>query len=99
MADYSKYSPYSQTPTYGTFLDILDYRPIPIMGDDVEYTIDPFYQYRPDLLAHDLYDNAGLWWVFAARNPNVLKDPVFDFYSGQIIFIPKKDALAASLGI
>ena len=98
MADYSKYSPYSQTPTFGTFLDILDYRPIPIMGDDVEYTIDPFYQYRPDLLAHDLYDNASLWWVFYQRNPNTLQKPPLDFAAGTTIYVPKITTLRSVLG-
>ena len=51
------------------------------------------------MLAYDLYDNAGLWWVFAVRNPNVLIDPIFDFVPGQIIFIPRKEALVAQLGI
>jgi hypothetical protein len=96
---YSKHSPYSLTTSYGTFLDVLTYRPISKTLSDVEYSIDMFYQYRPDVLAYDLYDNAGLWWVFAVRNPNILIDPIFDFVSGKTIFIPKKEALVAQLGI
>lgn len=98
-AKYSKHSPYFLTKFHGTFLDVLNFRTITQSPTDAEYLIDSFYKYRPDLLAYDLYDNAGLWWVFAVRNPNVLLDPVFDFVPGKIIFIPKKDDLVAQLGI
>jgi hypothetical protein len=37
--------------------------------------------------------------VFAVRNPNVLKDPVFDFVPGATIRIPKKETLAEALGV
>lgn len=98
-AKYSKSSPYFGTGQFGPFLDILEYRSIPKNADDVEYTIDRVYKHRPDMLAYDLYGDSKLWWVFASRNPNVLKDPLFDFYPGQKIFIPKKETLVAKLGL
>lgn len=98
-ATYNKYSPYFLTTSYGTFLDVLNYRTISKSPTDSKYTINAFYKYRPDLLAYDLYDNAGLWWVFAVRNPNVIQDPVFDFEPGKTIFIPKKETLVSQLGI
>lgn len=99
MATYNRSSPYYATGEFGQFLDLLEYRDIPQNQNDVEYQIDPVYEYRPDLLAYDLYQNAGLWWVFAVRNPNILKDPLFDFSAGKIIFIPTKETLTASLGL
>lgn len=99
MATYSKTSPYFNTGQFGPFLDILNFRSIPKNTSDVEYEIDIVYQNRPDLLSFDLYGSPSLWWVFAARNPNVLKDPVFDFVSGQRIYIPTKESLVASLGL
>jgi hypothetical protein len=99
MANYSKSSPYFGTPNFGPFLDVLDYRSIPSNPSDAEFNITSVYKHRPDLLAFDLYGDTGLWWVFTSRNPNVLKDPVFDFYPGQTIFIPKKETLVAALGI
>lgn len=98
-AQYSKSSPYFSTGQFGSFLDLLEYRAIPKNAGDVEYSIDRVYQYRPDMLAYDLYGDAKLWWVFASRNPNVLKDPVFDFVPGKRIFIPKKETLVAKLGL
>ncbi len=96
---YSKSSPYYGTNTFGKFLDVLSYRPVSKKEDDVVYTIDKVYQYRPDMLAHDLYGDSGLWWVFAARNPNVIKDPLFSFKAGVTIYIPTKETLVADLGI
>jgi hypothetical protein len=37
--------------------------------------------------------------VFAMRNPNIIKDPIFDFKAGRTIFIPKSDNLMTALGI
>jgi hypothetical protein len=54
--------------------------------------------HRPDLLANDLYQNSELWWVFAVRNPDVIKDPVYDFVPGQQIYIPQLPFLKSTLG-
>lgn len=99
MSTYSKLSPYYSTDKFGRFLDVLNYRPIPKSSLDVVFTINAIYQYRPDLLASDLYGKPQLWWVFSARNPNILKDPIFDFFSGQVIYVPNGDNLLAALGI
>jgi hypothetical protein len=98
-AEYKNTSPYSQTDVYGNFLDVMTFRAIPKNSFDVLYTIDHSYSFRPDLLAHDLYDNAALWWVFAVRNPDNIKDPIFDFVAGRKIYIPTKETLGSVLGI
>jgi len=97
--DYTQDSPYALTEMYGDYLDIMTNRPIPVQDDDVIYTITKTYQYRPDLLANDLYNNPNLWWVFQARNPNAIQDPIFDFKPGLKIYIPKQTALEQALGI
>jgi hypothetical protein len=97
---YSKTSPYFNTPLFGNkFLDVLVYTPIDKQVDDVSFTINNTYSLRPDLLAFDLYGDSALWWVFRARNPNVIDDPIFDFQSGVTIMIPKKTTLASNLGL
>jgi hypothetical protein len=96
---YKNSSPYATTLTFGPFLDIMSPRIVTKNADDVTFTINTVYKYRPDLLASDLYGDAALWWVFAARNPNVIKDPIFDFRPGVTIYIPKKSNLATDLGI
>lgn len=97
---YPKTSAYSDTGiVQGRYLDVMTNRPIPWLGSDVSWTITTPYEYRPDLLAYDLYSDARLWWVFAQRNPNKLKDPLFDFTVGKSIYIPKLDTLKTVLGI
>lgn len=96
---YSKSSPYARTSTYSFFLDVANIPRIPKDPADVIYELDIIYKYRPDLLAFDMYNDVNLWWVFAARNPNVLKDPIFDFVPGQRIYVPKKENITAALGL
>ena len=98
-AEYNKFSPYYTTEKFGRFLDVLNFRPVPKSKNDQVFTINTIYEYRPDLLANDLYGQSSLWWVFAARNPNIINDPVFDFRRGQIIYLPEVNGLKASLGI
>jgi hypothetical protein len=84
---------------YGQFLDLMVNRPITKLASDKAYTIDRIYHLRPDLLAFDLYQDPALWWVFAARNPNALVNPLFDFVAGNTIYLPAKATLVSDLGI
>ena len=99
MATYSSTSPYANTPRRSGNLGIYSPRTFTHQPDDVQYRIDSWYENRPDLLAHDLYGTAKLWWVFAVRNPNVIKDPINDFIEGTVIRIPRQDDIEAGLGI
>ena len=81
MTTYSKLSPYYHTPLNGSYLDILSLRNLTGETDDVRYEITSQYEYRPDLLAYDLYGSSRLWWVFAQRNADVIFDPIYDLVS------------------
>jgi len=98
MATYNATSPYAATGYSQFFLDVMVNRPIPAQSDDLPFTINQTYQYRPDLLAFDLYENAGLWWVFYQRNPNTLTKPPLDFVINTLIYIPKIITLRSALG-
>ena len=98
MATYDSTSPYFTTGYSQFFLDVMVNRPIPKQNDDQLFKINTTYQYRPDLLAFDLYDNASLWWVFYQRNPNTLTAPPMDFAAGTSIYLPKMDTLKTVLG-
>ena len=98
MAQYDATSPYFETPYSQFFLDSMVNRPIPKQDDDLTFVINTTYQYRPDLLAFDLYGIAGLWWVFYQRNPNTLTAPPMDFEAGAVIYLPKIDTLKTVLG-
>lgn len=98
-ANYSRTSPYYSTNRWGNYLDVMVNRPITPLKTDVLYKIDKVYEYRPDLLANDLYGSPSLWWVFAQRNPNVIQDPIGDFAAGRNIYIPTKDQINKDLGL
>jgi hypothetical protein len=98
MANYDSTSAYYLTPYRQFFLDVMTNRPFPKEGDDQMLTITQTYQYRPDMLAFDLYDNATLWWVFYQRNPNTLTKPPLDFKVGVQIYLPKITTLRSALG-
>ena len=97
---------YGSTSPYGTtnivdnlYLDVMTNVTIPKLVDDVEWTVTQAYNWRPDLLAYDLYSDSRLWWVFAQRNPDVLVDPMFDLTTGTKIYLPKLSTLQQVLGI
>jgi hypothetical protein len=98
-ATYSSLSPWANTQVTQGYLGILKIRAVSAERDDILYTIGPQYAYRPDLLAHDLYGSAALWWVFIQRNLDVLQDPIFDFVPGTAIYLPKERSLRAVLGV
>jgi len=99
MTVYNKLSPYYTTNQSNGYLDIINFRTIPAETDDVVFTVTKSYEHRPDLLSYDLYNDVGLWWVFAVRNPSVIKDPVFDLTAGIKIYLPKLSSIKQSLGI
>lgn len=99
MASYSITSPYANTVQNNFYLELLTIRPVPAEADDYRYMIENQYKYRPDLLAYDLYGNAKLWWVFAQRNMEVIRDPIYDFEPGTVIYCPKKTNIEKFIGV
>jgi hypothetical protein len=97
-AIYRSTSPYYATGVTQFFLDTMVNRPVPQEPDDRVMLINHTYQYRPDLLAYDLYDMSHLWWVFYQRNPNTLTAPPLDFKTGVKIYLPKLSTLRSALG-
>jgi hypothetical protein len=80
------------------YLDVLNFIDIPLETDDIEFEITSLYMHRPDLLAYDIYGDSQLWWVFAVRNKDVLRDPLYDFVPGQRIFLPKLETIKNAVG-
>jgi hypothetical protein len=98
MANYNKLSPYHATSQTNGYLDIMSWKNFPAEVDDILFTVTKSYEHRPDLLAYDLYGDVGYWWVFAARNPETIQDPMFDLVSGTSIYLPKASTLKKSIG-
>lgn len=99
MASYDATSPYYITPQTRFGLGIMANRPVPKKASDQLFTINLTYQYRPDLLAFDLYGDSRLWWVFYQRNPNTLNNPIADFDIGVEIYLPTLETIKTSLGL
>lgn len=99
MAQYTNKSPWYNTKQFPGYLGYLNVRSVSSESDDYLYTIEPQFNYRPDLLAYTLYGDHNLWWVFMQRNMDVIEDPIFDFRVGVQIYIPKKESLFLVLGI
>lgn len=98
-AVYNSTSPYSKTAITNGYLDIINFREISQEPSDNYWQITSKYQYRPDLLASDLYGDSGLWWVFSVRNKNTIKDPIFDMTPGTFIYLPQLANIKSNLGI
>jgi hypothetical protein len=99
MGFFNKSGPYATTPVINGYLDVINFIDIPSQDDDIQFTITSLYMHRPDLLAYDIYQDSQLWWVFAARNKDVIKDSIYDFVPGQVIFLPKLTTIKSALGI
>lgn len=95
--NYNPRSPYYNTPQVTKYVSYLDFwTPTYITPNvnDVLIKLEKKHEKRPDLLAYELYGSAQLWWVFAARNPDIIKDPIYDFKTNIVIYVPT----AANLG-
>ena len=98
-AIYSKSSPYFKTDQKSNYLDIMNIRDIPSLKNDTQITLTSQYKHRPDLLAFDIYQNEQLWWVFAMRNKDIIRDPIYDMIPGIKIFIPQLTTINRTLGL
>jgi len=97
MANYNASSPY-YTTTQTSYLDVINFRDIPAVANDILWTVTAPYMHRPDLLAYDLYQDVGLWWVFSVRNKDLIHDPVYDLVPGLQIYIPQLTTIKSALG-
>lgn len=95
---YDKRSPYSntsQTNKYIDYLDIWTPRQVPTSSNDLLINLDSKYKFRPDLLSYDLYGTPQLWWIFSIRNPDILKDPIYDMKPGITIYAPDANVIGS----
>lgn len=96
---YNNTSPYFLTPQNSYSLDIYVPRVIPVLDTDRKLILNKMYQFKPHLLAYDLYGDSRLWWVFAVRNKDILIDPIYNFVQGIEIYVTDKDALFSLLNV
>lgn len=95
---YASASPYAATPQLSWRLLNYVHRVIPIGDADREITIQTKHEFRPDLLSNDLYNTPEYWWVFMARNMDLIRDPIWDLKAGMTIIAPSLSAIQAAQG-
>ena len=98
--NYSSTSPYYTTDQTTEYLQYLDFWNSPVLlasNSDTVYDVTTKYQNRPDLLSYDIYGTTGYWWVFAMRNPDIIKDPIYDLKAGITIYLPSKSSLPSGM--
>jgi hypothetical protein len=44
---------------------------------------------RIDLFSYQQYGSSRLWWVIALANADIIRDPIWDFKSGMVVFVPR----------
>lgn len=65
---------------------------IDLTGDVV--IVPPECEYRIDLFSYQQYGSSRLWWLIALANADAIRDPIWDFKSGQYVIVPKNSPLA-----
>lgn len=95
QVQYSQRSPYSQTGQNSWCLGYYVHRSVPPNANDTLIVIDQKYHERPDLLSYSLYGTVEYWWVFTARNMDIISDPIFGLKAGMSIYVPSVDFLAS----
>jgi|TARA_B100000795_G_C22750954_1_gene419397 hypothetical protein len=92
---YKNNSPWSKTNIIDdVILDLITFRNLYPDPFDVVYTIPPEFDERPDLCSYKHFGTAKYWWIYAARNPNDIIDPIRDFSAGLQIRIPNIDNIS-----
>jgi hypothetical protein len=97
FVSYRQTSPYASTRQTSWYLDTLEPRRIPPDPSDDLIVVETRYENRPDLLSHALYGTPDYWWVFAIRNMNLIRDPVYDLRAGMQIMVPTRQRLLRTL--
>lgn len=95
---YPASSPYAATSQSAWSLGPYVQRAIPSNSEDRILIVDAKYRHKPMLLASDLYGRPGWWWVFFARNRNIMRDPTWDLVPGIEIIVPSTGYLSRILG-
>lgn len=94
MAKYNQQSFISRTNLIdSTFLDVNQLPRVPKSIYDEDFIITQEFDQRPDLLSYKLYETSRLWWVFAMRNLDIIKDPIRDFKAGTKIKLPSTESV------
>lgn len=51
--------------------------------------VPPECENRIDLFSYQQYQSSRFWWVIALANADIISDPIWDFQSGLVVFVPR----------
>lgn len=69
---------------------------IPASNTDSIHTIEAGEEYRPDVVAYNIYNNSLLGWVILAANN---MKSIFEFKAGTMIRVPAIDSIYSNGGV
>lgn len=95
---YPASSPYADTGQTNWYLGPIKLRTIAASPNDTAIAIAAKYDTRPDLMSNDFYGTPAYWWVFMVRNLDLIRDPIWDFKSGLVIYVPTVERIRNLLG-
>ena len=98
VVQYNKESPLYLTSQTTWFLSNYVDRGLNYDRSDTSMVLSSKYNLRPDLLSYNLYGTVGYKWTFMMINPDVIKDPIYDFVTGITIYVATLDRLQSVLG-
>lgn len=98
VVQYPASSFYAATPQTSWYLGNVAWRSVPPDPHDRPYVLAPRHQWRPDLLAQELYGSGAYYWVFALRNPFLRADPIWLFTTGTTIMLPSANSVQRLTG-
>ena len=96
MALYSGKSYLRNTNTREFFLDVTKF-PYIDKTDGNYIVVPPKCENRMDLFSYQQYGSSRLWWIIALANADIIKDPIWDFKAGLMVFVPRDTALLEKL--
>lgn len=99
MAQTSLYTDKSYLKNTGFRKFFLDVARLPkidtAVGDYITVPVE--CENRMDLFSYQQYGSSRLWWIIALANADMIKDPIWDFKSGMVVFVPRDSALLEKL--
>lgn len=93
---YSRYVAGGDTETLNGYLEWWERYTFKTDPSDIVYTVENFYENRPDLISSVFYGEPRYWWFIAQYNK--ILDPYSEITAGRILLIPSPDRLATMLG-
>jgi hypothetical protein len=97
LTRYSSGSPYAATQQTTWYLDTLVLREVNPDHTDTIMVVPTQYNLQPYNLSYDLYGTKDYWWAFMVLNPDVIRDPIYDFVAGITIRVPTKERLIGNI--